>query len=67
MGDRDDELSAGASVSQVAHGVGGLAQWIGVADDRGELAGFDEPGEMLKVSLALPGQQRGEPLLYERR
>ena len=55
MGNRDDELSAGASGSQIAHGVGGVVQRIGVADDRGDLACFDELGEKLKVSLALPG------------
>jgi hypothetical protein len=51
---------------KVTHGVGGLAQRVDLADDRGELAGFDELGEGLQVGAALPGDERGEPLAGER-
>ena len=47
---------------KVTHGIGRLAQRIGLADDRSELAGFDEPGEGLQVGEAVSGDERGEPL-----
>ena len=50
---------------EVTHSVGRLVQRVGLLDDRGELAGFDELGETLEVGVVLVRDFHGEPLTHE--
>jgi hypothetical protein len=52
---------------QLADGCGYLGQRVGLADDRGDLAGFDQPAQRVEVGLAVPGDERGQPLAHQRR
>ena len=55
--DGDDELSSGVPLLQLPDGFGDLAQGVGPADDRGELAGLDELPQDHQVVLARLGGQ----------
>jgi hypothetical protein len=65
--DGDDELAAGVAVLHLPDGLGGLAQRVGLVDDRRHLAGLDEPGEHEQVGRVLRAHDRGQPLPHEPR
>ena len=61
----DDDLAAGVARLERSHGLGSLAQWVGPADERLELAGLDELPQDLQVLLSLLGDQHPQPLTHE--
>jgi len=63
---RDDDLAASVAVREVTNGVGELSEGEVGADDRRELPGFDELPQGREVALAVPMDERTEPVPYER-
>ncbi len=51
------DLSPGVPGFEVAYGLGYLGQRVGPADDRGDLAGLDQPAQCVEVGLAAPGSE----------
>src|SRR5437764_10436224 len=63
----DGDLSPYVSGFEVAHGVGYLGQRVGPVDDRGDLAGFDEPAHCFDVGVVFLRGQHGQSLAHEHR
>jgi hypothetical protein len=52
----------GVAFCEIADGLGGLAQRVGPAGDRHDLAGFQEPGQAKQVILVRHHPDRVNPL-----
>src|SRR6266508_1627219 len=65
--DGDDDLAAGAAVSEVADRLGNFVERECPVDDGCDRAGFEQPPQLLQVLLALLRDEGAELLLDERR
>src|SRR5205823_14698318 len=64
--DGDDELAARSSGFEVSHGVGHLAERVGLLDRRHQLAALDQFCQTLEDGVVRFGSERGQSLAHKR-